>query len=239
MANLPEPYLKARAALAAVVSFIEAKDIRDKAVAMEVYAMHANDADLANEAVAAKKWAERKIGELMALERDAGKLHRGRPEKKGSENPITLEQQGVDKSLAKRARNAWAMTEAEFLKYLEKACKLAVAAAEGNRAFLKEERVEVQRVKKTRRDQREAELGAKQQRLPDQRFGVIYCDPPWAFAPYSDQTGMDRAADNHYPTMDTAAICALEVPAADDCVLFLWATVPMLIAAIEVMARMA
>jgi N6-adenosine-specific RNA methylase IME4 len=39
---------------------------------------------------------------------------------------------------------------------------------------------------------------------------------------------MDRAADNHYRTMTLDDIQALSVPAANDCVLFLSATVPML-----------
>jgi N6-adenosine-specific RNA methylase IME4 len=49
---------------------------------------------------------------------------------------------------------------------------------------------------------------------------------------------MDRAADNHYPTSETDAICARPVGdiAADDCVLFLWATAPMLPDALRVMA---
>jgi N6-adenosine-specific RNA methylase IME4 len=47
---------------------------------------------------------------------------------------------------------------------------------------------------------------------------------------------MDRAADNHYPTLDLAAICALQVPAAADAVLFLWATTPMLPEALTVMS---
>ena len=47
---------------------------------------------------------------------------------------------------------------------------------------------------------------------------------------------MDRAADNHYPTMNLAAIKALKVPAADDAVLFMWATAPMLPAALDVIA---
>jgi N6-adenosine-specific RNA methylase IME4 len=89
--------------------------------------------------------------------------------------------------------------------------------------------------KKQARVHKEKTLGAKIAALPDQRYGVIYADPPWKFAPYSEETGMDRAADNHYPTMDVAAICALEVPSAKDCVLFLWATVPMLPQALEVM----
>ena len=46
---------------------------------------------------------------------------------------------------------------------------------------------------------------------------------------------MDRAADNHYPTMAVGEIKALRVPAANDCVLFLWATAPMLLEALAVM----
>lgn len=65
-------------------------------------------------------------------------------------------------------------------------------------------------------------------------YGVIYADPPWRFESYSEN-GMDRSADNHYPTMSLIEIAALKVPAADDCVLFLWATVPMLPEAFSVM----
>jgi N6-adenosine-specific RNA methylase IME4 len=66
-------------------------------------------------------------------------------------------------------------------------------------------------------------------------YNVIYADPPWRFEPYSRQTGMDRAADNHYGTLSLDAIKSLRIPAASDCVLFLWATRPMLPQAIEVM----
>jgi N6-adenosine-specific RNA methylase IME4 len=49
---------------------------------------------------------------------------------------------------------------------------------------------------------------------------------------------MDRSADNHYPTSSLDAIKARDVPsiAADDSVLFLWATAPILPQALEVMA---
>ena len=33
-------------------------------------------------------------------------------------------------------------------------------------------------------------------------YGVIFGDPPWRFEPYSRCTGMDRAEDNHYATMN-------------------------------------
>jgi N6-adenosine-specific RNA methylase IME4 len=66
---------------------------------------------------------------------------------------------------------------------------------------------------------------------------VIVADPEWRFEPWSRETGMDRAADNHYPTSVTEVIAARDVPsiAADDCVLFLWSTQPMLPQALLVM----
>ena len=88
-----------------------------------------------------------------------------------------------------------------------------------------------QRDKKERRTQRERELAVRQRALPDKRYGVIVADPEWRFEPYSRETGMDRAADNHYPTSLTEVVASRDVKsiAADDCVLFLWATVPMLL----------
>jgi N6-adenosine-specific RNA methylase IME4 len=96
--------------------------------------------------------------------------------------------------------------------------------------------------KQERRAEREYELAARTiasaQALgvDGKRYGVILADPPWRFEPYSRETGMDRAADNHYPTMMLAAIQALHLPAADDCVLYLWATAAMLPEALDAIA---
>ena len=81
-----------------------------------------------------------------------------------------------------------------------------------------------------RRKQREAALGAKQRALPDKRYGVIYIDPPWKFEVYSEDTGQGRAAEAHYPTMAVEDIAKIAIPsiAAEDCVLFMWATAPTL-----------
>lgn len=91
--------------------------------------------------------------------------------------------------------------------------------------------------KAEKRATREIELAAKQTALPDKRYGVILADPEWRFEPYSRETGMERSADNHYPTSVTDVIAQRDVPgiSADDCVLFLWATVPMLRDAMRVM----
>lgn len=67
------------------------------------------------------------------------------------------------------------------------------------------------------------------------KYSVILADPPWAFRAWSDK-GKGRSAEQHYPTMRLEDIKALPVAdlAAGDCVLFLWATFPMLREALEV-----
>lgn len=88
--------------------------------------------------------------------------------------------------------------------------------------------------KKAKRSHRETVLATKQKALPNKKFGLVLADPEWRFDTFSVETGMDRAAENHYPTSRLEDIMARDVGAiADkDCILLLWATVPMLIEAI-------
>ena len=110
--------------------------------------------------------------------------------------------------------------------------KLAERAKAGERVSAKT------RVKQVARQEREHQLSVKLRALPDMKYGVILADPEWRFEPWSRETGLDRAADNHYPTSCTEVIASRDVPsiAAKDCVLFLWATTPMLPHALLVMA---
>ena len=61
------------------------------------------------------------------------------------------------------------------------------------------------------------------------RFRVLLCDPPWKFKVFS-QKGLGKSAENHYATMEYRDIAKLvaSVEVANDCVLFLWVTDPML-----------
>lgn len=116
--------------------------------------------------------------------------------------------------------------------------KAGSAAPSGAQVAAMARRKEVGTVeKKERRERREADLAEKIGALPTTRYGVIVADPEWRFEPWSRQTGMDRAADNHYPTSTLEVIAARDVPsiAAPDCVLFLWATAPMMPHALVVM----
>jgi len=60
--------------------------------------------------------------------------------------------------------------------------------------------------------------------LPKGIFNVIYADPPWQY----DNTGVDGAASHHYQTMSIEELCALQIPSAENSVLFLWVTNPFL-----------
>lgn len=96
------------------------------------------------------------------------------------------------------------------------------------------------RKQQIRRSERERKLGDKIRAIGSGIYGVIYADPPWRLEPYSRETGLNRAADNHYPTMTSEALLDMEVmrtAPAKDCILFCWATVPMLEDALAWMAH--
>jgi N6-adenosine-specific RNA methylase IME4 len=73
--------------------------------------------------------------------------------------------------------------------------------------------------------------------LPERRYSIILADPEWSFENWSE-AGMVRSAANHYPVSPTDTIAARDVAsiAADDALLLLWATAPMLPDALRVMA---
>jgi N6-adenosine-specific RNA methylase IME4 len=231
-------YNAARKALSEASRVDEVKNIRDKAIAMQVYAKQAKDGDLIGMATEIRKRAERRLGEIMEVDRRAGKLKRGGDRKsKVSEKPLKLEAQGIDKNLADRARKAAAMPEAKYEAEVAKSVKIAVAAAEGHAAVIKEARAERHEKKKAQRAKREKKLGSIISALPKKKYGVILADPEWRFEFWSAKGKTNSSADNHYPTSALEEIKKRDIPSisANDCVLFLWATVPMLPHALEVL----
>jgi N6-adenosine-specific RNA methylase IME4 len=72
--------------------------------------------------------------------------------------------------------------------------------------------------------------------LPDKKYSIIYADPPWSY----QNRGTRAAASKHYDTMTIEDIKRMGVGASgggianEDCVLFMWATFPMLREALDV-----
>lgn len=217
-------YEAARRELAEARRVDEVKSIRDKAAAMRLYAAQAKDGELISHATEIKMRAERRAGELLREMAETGQRHaQGGPKSQA----VTLSQLGVSNMQSSRWQ-AWAeMDDDSFERRVAVAKRDAIASVEQSTT---EE-------KQARRAEREREAAATILALPDKHYGVIYADPEWRFEPYSRETGMDRAADNHYPTSELEDIKARDVAsiAADNCVLFIWATLPMLPQALEVM----
>lgn len=90
----------------------------------------------------------------------------------------------------------------------------------------KEIRAEKAKAKRTERIEKIAEISKGNTGLDsDVRYPVIYADPPWRYEYASTES---RAIENQYPTMSIDDICDLNVPAADDAILFMWTTAPKL-----------
>jgi N6-adenosine-specific RNA methylase IME4 len=73
--------------------------------------------------------------------------------------------------------------------------------------------------------------------IPLLRYGAIMADPPWLYQSWTEK-GAAKNPSAHYRCMPLDEIKALPVDhlAAPDCILWLWATNPMLPQALEVMA---
>lgn len=66
--------------------------------------------------------------------------------------------------------------------------------------------------------------------LPENKYDIIVADPPWDY-----DINTRGSPDEHYAVMSQEEIKELQVPSADNCILFLWATIPKLPEAITVL----
>ncbi|MHA2401562.1 MAG: MT-A70 family methyltransferase [Candidatus Kariarchaeaceae archaeon] len=69
------------------------------------------------------------------------------------------------------------------------------------------------------------------------KYKAIYADPPWSYDNKKTGGTLNSGSLQKYPTMSIEEISALPVDeiAAENCVLFLWCTVPLLPEGLEVM----
>jgi len=189
--------------------------------------------------------AKRRLADEYDAAQPAGATKGGRPKTVPDGNGFTAQEAGLTRKQVFDARQIRDAIEQDPAVVSRALTDILDSGAEPTRAALKRAiapavksiRAEVQAEKKERRGEREVELAARQVALPTKKYGLIYADPEWKFEPWNADTGMDRAPDNHYPTSDLLTLMQRDVGAiaAKDCVLFLWATAPMLIEAICVL----
>ena len=87
--------------------------------------------------------------------------------------------------------------------------------------------------KKIERDKKIEEVKAKIEEenlvIEDKKYHVIAIDPPWAYEEKGGFSSLEYDAESNrgavdYPTMTVEQIKKIELPEAEDCVLFLWTT---------------
>jgi len=239
----------AKAALAEALRVDEVMSVRDAAERIRLYGRQAKDRRIIADASALQLRAERKLGQLLISAKETGELGIGRPEKSnlgrvaeaenGSEaeplQRVTLKDVGIDKKLSMNAQRWAKLGDADF----EAKLQAVRDKIEGGAAVVVNPLKDLTTSeKKAARQVREAELGRKQQALPEAKFGVILADDEWEHRAWSD-AGLGKAAANHYPVSGLDALKARDVGslAANDCALFMWTTVPHLAQAIDLMSH--
>lgn len=226
-------YDAACAALADAKNIDEVKDIFNKTEALRAYARMANDTQLELDAAEIRVRAERRLGAMLAAQKEADGLSKGgRPITKitGSKSePVisapTLADAGIDKKLSSRAQKLARVDETEF---------------EGIVTNLRT-RISVDRGRVSMDIMRERDKAAERELFVEKisnggtaddlvalatsgyRASVILADPPWHFMTRSDK-GEGRSANQHYTTNPLDEIKALPVAAlaSPDCVLLIW-----------------
>ena len=211
---------RAKQAIKEAHSVDEVKLIRDRAEAMRAYAKQIGEGLTAQNRLAEIKIrAERHMGEMLA---EAPKQHGSRPPDTGFHDgtPQTLSDIGVSKKQSHRWQTMAELPEERFEQHIaeieQKSDELTSIGV--LRLARKENRPTINSI----------------QPLPEGVYDVVYADPPWK---YDFSETESRAIETKYETMNLGRIKSLDIRDcfAENSVLFLWATAPKLLEALEVM----
>jgi N6-adenosine-specific RNA methylase IME4 len=191
---------------------------------LRAYARQAKNRTLEINAAEIRLRAERRLGELIAAQRETYGLNKGRASRGSRTDPrnsATLAEAGIDKHLADRARRYAAIPLDEFDDIVLE--WRAAIARETDRVTVHLLRQGERRLNRTPSTPAAPLAG---------HYRVVYADPPWEYnnaGVITDGDAYGRAA-KHYDTLSIAELCALPIEdrVCADAVLFLWVTSPLL-----------
>ena len=186
----------------------------------------------------AQQVREQKLQEAQAISEavlDAevriGQLMKELPKATPNNNPFHENDSGVDLVKTKSAvikEAGFTPKQAERFQQLASHPEIveqAKAEARENDDIVSRSQV-LSKIKQAKREaeiQRQVEeLEQKAPEVPDGLFDVIVMDPPWSYGTGYDADG--RRCANPYPEMTQEQLKAIELPASENCVLFLWTT---------------
>ncbi|NEU95072.1 hypothetical protein [Bradyrhizobium uaiense] len=224
-------YEAACRALAEAVAADEVMTIRDQAEAMRLASRVAKNVDLEVQASKIRFRAERRLGELVKLQKETVGLNRGRagagrprlgssePEQPKSDDRPTLAEAGIDRKLSSKAQRLAAMDAAEFEAALGRH-EQEMRAGAGRVAMDLTKVAAEEKGREHRRGLAQALSDASALQPTGRKYPIVYADPPW----HRNQGVTSRSYENHYPTMAWSEICDLPVKdmVLPDAWLFLW-----------------
>lgn len=214
-------------ALAEAVSVDEVMDIRDAAEMQAAAARIAGNRQLEMQAVELRMRGTRKLGEIIAKQKDVAGLNKGgRPSPKtpsdaeGVSAP-KLKELGITHRLSHQAQKLAAVPAQEFEGLVE--TWRAESQALDGRLTTDLLRVGAeQRQREARRELQKALSDRTYELTGFRRYAAIYFDPPW----HRKQGVTDRSYENHYPTMTWDEIIAwaytMRAHILDDAWGFMW-----------------
>jgi N6-adenosine-specific RNA methylase IME4 len=230
---------QAKKALAEAKTLQEVKKIADMAEAARIYAQRSKAGkEVEMYAVEINLLAERRLGEMLKKAPKAtGGQHGGKMKIDGSRaepsniSP-TLAELGIDKKLSSRAQTIAKIPEAKF--------KATIEAKVGNGTLSRSVVL-----KDAKREQKRADHAKFVENLIlsgmrpgtveiiEGPYEIIVADPPWRYS--GNTTTPDRTIENQYSTATVEEIISHRPNSAQDAILFLWATAPLLIEALQVL----
>ncbi len=188
----------------------EVKAIRDKAEACRIYAKQAGmSLEGQNSLAEIRLRAERKAGAMLKdMEKQQGA--RGFGKKVELHDVTPLSELGVTKMQSSRWQQEARIDDKVFEDYLTKTKKKGEVTTSGLLRVVRSVPAEVED-------------------LPDDRFRIIYADPPWSYGNQMPVHSVSSQGD-YYPLLTIKQLC--EMPVEDittkNAVLFLWVTSPIL-----------
>lgn len=215
--------------LAEATDLEDIAQIRDIATAARAYAKAAQlGIEATNKAALIKIKAERKAGEyLKQLERgsyDRGNQYvaKSHDVTQPSEYAQALDDVQINKMTAHRWQKMANVPDEVFVEHVE---QVTGAGEELTSASVMRLAAQVER-------QKVAEQRQDAPPLPDEKYRIVYADPPWKYG----NSGVIGETDNyghvarHYPDMSINELCELPIRdmVEDNAVLFMWVTSPLL-----------
>jgi len=203
---------RAKKAIAEAKSVDELKKIRNQAEAYRYALKQAGEApEVVNMASEIKLRAERRAGEFL---KKAEKQKPGEYQRSRGKIVASYKELGIDHNQAHRWQKMAVIPEEEFEEYIENNLKVPDGlSTAGALKMLNDLELNKRRTKKVV--------------LPKGKYSLIYADPPWE---YRIEKGARGLTKDQYPVMSLEDISNLDISnlTAEDCILFLWATSPLL-----------